>query len=116
MEATVKLLDLNVLTPTSQPITVANLGQPVLFAVDLANNALVKQQYTYILQIKDQNGFVVSLSWVIDFVNVRQLTKSSIAWVPLDRGAYTAEAFVWKGIDDPVPLSFSTQVKTLTAE
>ncbi len=114
LEETVNLMDLSILNQGNQPTRSVNVGEPALFTITAGNNALVRQQYMYILQIKDQNGFVVSISWIINLVDVRQNTKSTIAWVPLERGSYTAEAFMWKSLDEAIPLSFRTLSKTLT--
>ncbi len=114
LEETVNLTGLNVLNGVNQPTRSVNVGGPALFTITVTNNALVRQQYTYILQVKDQNGFVVSLSWIINSVAVRENTRSTVAWVPLERGSYTAEAFVWKSLDEAIPLSFKTLSITLT--
>jgi len=113
LEETVNLMDLNILNQGNQLTRSVNVGEPVLFTINVGNNALVRQQYMYILQIKDQKGFVVSISWIINFIDVREITKSTIAWVPIDKGSYTAEAFVWKSLDAAIPLSFKTLSKTL---
>jgi hypothetical protein len=113
VQETVNLTELSVLNQNNQPVNSVAFGQPVLFMVSLANNILERHQYMYILQIKDHNGFVVSLSWAIDSLEVRESSSATIAWVPLESGTYEAEAFIWNNLEEAVPLSFRTVSNTL---
>ena len=114
-EETVNLTELTVLDQNNQLINSANVGEPILFTISVTSNGIERQQYMYILQIKDQNGYVLSLSWVIDSLDVRESSSASIAWVAEERGTYQADAFVWKNLDEAVPLSFRTLNKTFQA-
>jgi hypothetical protein len=114
VQETVELNEFNAFNQNNQPTSSVAPGEPVLFAISLANNILERQQYMYILQIKDQNGFVVSISWAIDSLGVREDGSSSIAWVAVERGAYEAEAFIWKNLEEAAPLSFKTLSRTLS--
>jgi len=115
LQETVNLVDLNTLNQRNRLADSVNIGEPILFTINVTNNIPERQQYMYILQIKDQNGFVMSLSWIIDSLDVRESSSATIAWVPLDSGRYQAEAFVWKNLEEAVPLSFRTLVKTFGA-
>ena len=115
VEETVNLTELNVLNQNNQLTNSVDVGEPVLLTISVTNNLLEREQYMYILQIKDQNDFVVSLSWVIDSLGVRESGSATIAWVPLDEGTYKAEAFVWKNLEEAIPLSFRTLNKTFRA-
>jgi hypothetical protein len=112
LQETVNLTDLNTLNQQNRLTDSVNVGEPILFTVSVTNNIPERQQYMYILQVKDQNGFVVSLAWVIDVLDVRESSTSTIAWVALESGRYQAEAFVWKSLEEAIPLSFRTQVRT----
>ncbi|MGH9877944.1 MAG: hypothetical protein ACRD5H_09915 [Nitrososphaerales archaeon] len=114
VQETVKLIELNAFNQNNQPVGSVALGEPVLFAISLANNILERQEYMYILQIKDKNGFVVSLSWAIDSLGVREDSSAKIAWVAVESGMYEAEAFVWNNLEEAAPLSFSTLSSTLS--
>lgn len=113
VQETVNLTEFNVLNQNSQPVSSGVVGQPFLFAISLTNNILEREEYMYILQIKDQNGFVVSLSWAIDSLGVRESSSASIAWVPVEGGTYEAEAFVWNNLEEAAPLAFKTLSSTL---
>jgi len=112
LEETVNLTELNALNQNNQLTNSVVIGEPVLLTVSITNNILERQQFMYILQIKDQNGFVVSLSWIIDSLDARETNTATIAWVPLDTGTYEAEAFIWKNLEEAIPLSFRTLNRT----
>lgn len=114
VQETVKLIELNAFNQNNEPASSVAVGEPVLFSISLANNILERQQYMYILQIKDHNGFVVSISWAIDSLGVRESSSSAIAWVAVERGMYEAEAFVWNNLEEAAPLSFRTLSSTLS--
>lgn len=109
IEEVVNLSDLSVFDQNNRAANSIDVGEPALFEINLSNNILERLQYTYILQIKDQNDFVVSLSWSVGSLDVRESSTATIAWIPLEKGTYRAEAFVWKDINDPVPMAFRTQ-------
>ena len=113
VQETVNLTEFNVLNKNNQPASSVVVGQPVLFTISLANNILEREEYMYILQIKDQSGFVVTLSWAIDSLGVRESSTAAIAWVPIEGGTYEAEAFVWNNLEEAAPLSFKTLSNTL---
>lgn len=115
LQETVNLTELSVLNENNRSVKSVDVGDPVLFRINVTNNIPERQQYMYILQIKDQNDFVVSLSWVIDFLDARESDSAAIAWVPLEEGSYEAETFVWKNLEEAVPLSFRTLHKTFKA-
>ncbi|WP_100182547.1 hypothetical protein [Candidatus Nitrosotenuis aquarius] len=74
-----------------------------------------KQDFTNIIQITDQNGAVVSLSWIVGNLNAGQNFEISQSWTPKHKGQYTVEAFVWKSLDDASPLA-QAQVQTVTIQ
>lgn len=111
---TVSMTDFTVFNSNSQPTGYVPVGEAALFTVDLTSNAPERQQYLYILQVKDQNGFVVSLSSAVGHIAARENSKATIAWVPEEAGAYAAEAFVWNSLEEAVPLSFKTMSRALS--
>jgi len=74
-----------------------------------------KQDFTNIIQITDQNGAVVSLSWIVGNLNSGQNFEISQSWTPKHKGQYTVEAFVWKSLDDASPLA-QARVQTVTIQ
>ena len=81
------------------------VGQQVLVQSRVGNNQDLAQEYAYIVQIKDSDDIVLSLSWVASTINMRQSIDVGQSWSPDTPGVYTAQIFVWKSITNPIPLT-----------
>jgi hypothetical protein len=71
----------------------------------LINNIDKSIQFAYIVQIKDEDGATVNLSWMTGMLVPNQFMEASQSWIPHDKGKYTIETFVWDSISDPMPLA-----------
>jgi len=71
----------------------------------IRNNQNYDQSFVYITQIKDQDGEVVSLSWILGELSSNQSLELSQSWAPTEFGNYTIETFVWNSLKDQIPLS-----------
>ncbi len=101
----------------SLPIVLSNaFGVPLnLFSVNnqmqingnLSNPQNFKQGFVYLYQIKDQNNFIVSISWVQGEVSANKNLNVSQSWIPQHAGIYTIETYTWVSLANPVPLSDS---------
>jgi len=69
------------------------------------------QKISYIVQIKDSNNKVVFLNWTEDNLVNLSTNNESIQWMPTSPGVYTAEVYVWNGMDSLVPLMDNNQYK-----
>ena len=69
------------------------------------------QKISYIVQIKDSNNKVVFLKWTESNLVNLSTTNEEIRWIPTSSGVYSAEIYVWKGMDTLVPLLDDTQYK-----
>jgi hypothetical protein len=69
------------------------------------NNQEYDQGFVFIIQIKENNGAIVSLSWIKGELSEGQELEVSQSWNPTKSGNYTIETFVWSSLSDPVPLS-----------
>lgn len=92
----------------NRPTATIRVQEPIFVGLNITNTSPEKLDYTYILQIKDQNGFTSSISWSVGVLSPRESRVASIAWVPDELGTYALEVFVWKGVEEPVPLAFTT--------
>lgn len=77
---------------------------------DITNGLSVEQEFTYIVQIKDQNGFLVELKWINGVLEPNMSISQSISWTADEEGIYYAEIFVWGNMENPTPL---TSIKTI---
>lgn len=75
-----------------------NVDQKIQISADVMNNQEKSQKIAYLVQIKDEAGFVVSIKWVVGVeLNPHQKFTQSLSWTPNESGIFTAEIFVWEG-------------------
>ncbi|MGI0056006.1 MAG: hypothetical protein ACREAK_01390 [Nitrosarchaeum sp.] len=77
-----------------------NINQQVQISADIKNNQEKSQKFVYIVQIKNQNGVIVSLGWISGSLNPGQTFSPALSWVPKVSDVYTAEIFVWDVSDE----------------
>ena len=90
-----------------------SLGIPIEPIIDeqiqvvgmIRNNQNYDQPFAYITQIKDPEGKVVSLSWILDELTSKQSLELSQSWIPTEFGNYTIETFIWNSLKDQSSLS-----------
>lgn len=73
-----------------------NVDQQIQVAADITNNQERSQQFNYLVQIKNEHGLVVKLSWTGGELNPHQKWNTSVFWSPEESGEYIAEIFVWE--------------------
>lgn len=82
------------------------VGQAITFNDIISNgNYQNGQKISYIVQIKDSHGKVVYLKWIDDTINPSNSAREQLSWVPTSPGTYSAEIYVWNGMDSLVPLT-----------
>lgn len=69
------------------------------------NNQNYGQPFVFIIQIKDNNGAIISLSWIQGELAPKQDFEVSQSWNPTKTGNYTVESFVWSSFSESIPLS-----------
>ncbi|QUC64888.1 hypothetical protein NsoK4_00975 [Nitrosopumilus sp. K4] len=86
-------------------ISQVKIDQQIQIASDIANNNVVSQPFTYLVQIQDSNNSVVSLSWITGSLETGQTFSPAVSWIPTSSGKYTATVFVWNSLTKPTALS-----------
>lgn len=85
------------------------VGQTITFKDIISNGDYQNgQKISYIVQVKDSQGEVVYLKWVNDTINPSNEINEQIQWTPTTPGKYSAEVYVWDGMDSLVPLTEKT--------
>jgi hypothetical protein len=69
------------------------------------NNQNYEQPFVFIIQIKNNDGAIISLSWIKGELAPNQDLEVSQSWNPTKNGNYTVESFVWSSLSDSIPLS-----------
>jgi hypothetical protein len=89
----------------TQPLKI-DKGEMIGIQAIVKNEQPTKMSFSYIVQIKDEFGSVVYLTWV---QNLSVLTDDSITpaifWFATNKGKYLAEIFLWESVDNPTPLA-----------
>jgi len=63
------------------------------------------QNFVYLMQITNEKGTVVSLSWIQGKFDANQSLELSQSWLPTESGEYKVETFVWESLQKPIPIS-----------
>jgi hypothetical protein len=90
------------------------VNHQVQITADLTNNQQKEQPFAYLVQIQNEEGVTISLSWITGSLAPRQSMSPSQSWTPTEMGRYTAQIFVWESVDNPdalsVPLTITINV------
>ena len=82
-----------------------SINDQLQVAAKVRNNQNFEQQFVCIMQIKNSNGGVESLSWIQGMLTPNQILQVAQSWNPTKSGNYVIETFVWDSLSDAVPLS-----------
>lgn len=74
------------------------VNQQVQITAKITNAQEGDQDFVYIVQIKDENDFVVKLGWISGSLTSYQSFSPSLSWTPKESGVYTAEIYVWDSL------------------
>lgn len=86
-------------------ITNPSANEQLQIVGNIVNNQSYGQDFVFIMQIKDSNGIIVSLSWIQGQLSPNQDFEVSQSWIPSHSGNYSVESFVWNSLSESVPLS-----------
>ncbi|MDA0756286.1 MAG: hypothetical protein O3C04_05355 [Crenarchaeota archaeon] len=112
---TIERLNMNeigILGQTGELIEKLEIGQTGMIFSKVKNTIDFTQEFAYIVQIKNQDNNVISLSWVTGKTIPLQELGMSVSWMPQEPGKYSIERFVWNSIQGAIPLteSVSTEI------
>ncbi len=87
-----------------------NIGDMIVFQYSIKNTADVKQNFIHILQVNDENGITISLTWSKGELAPNELQDVSQKWIPDGPGKYTVQLFVWESMENPKVLDSMQEV------
>ena len=96
---------LQILGRTGDTIEELSVGQTGMIFSKIKNSIDFSQDFAYIVQIKNENEDVVSLSWVTGQAIPSQELGMSVSWMPEKSGKYLLERFVWNSVKGAIPLT-----------
>ena len=85
-----------------------NVHQQIQISSDITNNQMKSQTFVYLVQLKNEEGFVVSVGWISGQLTPDQKLNPSLSWTPINSGEFTAEIFVWEGLQNQRALTENT--------
>ncbi len=106
--------------PIDSPRLVNAFGTPVISHVNVNQQVQISADVTaknysgdfaYIVQIRDDEGRIISLAWITGNIDLGQSFSPALSWTPYETGVFTAEIFVWKSLVNPEALSESATIK-----
>ena len=79
----------------------------------ITNEQNFDQKFVYLVQVKDHNDTVESISWIAGELSGQQNLDVSQSWLPKNSGTFFIETYVWNSLDDPIPLSQFTSTSVI---
>ncbi len=92
---------------TNADLSNVSAGQLVVIQSVIRNNQETQETFAYVVQIKDSNGIVIKLESVEGVIPSAKSFTVGVSWIPEVTGTYSAETFVWRSLNEPVPLSLN---------
>ena len=89
----------------SQDEDKVTVDKQVMVVSDISNGQDRDQKFAYIVQIRDENDVVISLSWLTGSLAPGQTFSPALSWTPTSPGIHTIQIFVWESVDNPDALS-----------
>jgi len=99
--------NLRVIDEYGNSLDIISVDQHVQISTDLSNSSYHEQSFTYLVQIQNSKGMIVSLTWITGSLNSGQSISPATSWTPIISGTYIATAFAWESIEIPIPLMSS---------
>lgn len=83
----------------------AKSGELVVLRSSLVSARGENQDFVYLVQVSDANGFTVQTSFVKGVLEPFQTLKIARSWIPAAAGEYDVQITVWDSLDRPTVLS-----------
>ena len=96
--------DSHVSSEISNQVNTLELGKQTMITADVSNKQQIAQHFAYLTQIKNDDGVVISLSWLTGSLSPNQSLSPAQSWIPTEKGIFEI-VFVWESIDNPDALS-----------
>ena len=88
-----------------------NVNQQIQISVDIVNHQEKSQNFVYLVQIKDKEGYVISLGWISGQLTPDQKLSPSLSWTSEKSGEFIAEIFAWEGLKNHSSLTEYTTLQ-----
>ena len=82
-----------------------SVDQQVQITADLTSGQDRDQDFAYLVQIQNEDGVTVQLTWLAGALGAGATFNAAQSWTPSETGSYTATMFVWESVSNPTALS-----------
>ncbi len=107
----VKVSDIDIVDIVGNKLSEISVGKQLQIQSYLESGQSNEQSLAYIVQIKDEHGRTIFLSWIKGSIQNGQSLKKAVAWTPDLSGNYTVKIFVWDNVINPQPLSEVSKIE-----
>ena len=90
---------------SSNPLKSFQANNRIQIVGSVTNEQNFDQKFVYLIQVKDHNNSVVSLSWMSGELSGYQNLDVSQSWLPKNSGTFFIESYVWNSLEDQIALS-----------
>lgn len=92
---------------SNNPLNSFQANNRIQIVGSVTNEQNFDQKFVYLIQVKDHNNSVVSLSWMSGELSGKQNLSVSQSWLPKNSGTFFIESYVWNSLEDQIALSQS---------
>ena len=82
--------------------------------MDFANTKSESQPFAYIVQITNDIGQVISVSYITGSLGAGQSLEQTLSYIPYEAGNYKVEKFLWSDLNTPTALTSAPVSNTIT--
>ncbi|MFQ5941537.1 MAG: hypothetical protein ACE5KA_07570 [Nitrososphaerales archaeon] len=102
---TIGISELSFIDDNGVESNIHEISEPVLIKSMVSSKVDQSITFTAIIQIKDSQGFTISLTELEFSVPPNEEVEPSLSWIFESPGEFSIETFLWMGLEEPVPLS-----------
>jgi plastocyanin len=81
------------------------VNQQIKIPVDFSNDNSESQPFAYIVQITNEIGQAISISYITGSLGAGQTLEQTLSYVPQEAGNYKVEKFLWSDMNNPLALT-----------
>ncbi|MDH3677663.1 MAG: hypothetical protein OEQ12_05100 [Nitrosopumilus sp.] len=90
---------------SGKPLDSFQVNKRIQIVGSIKNEQNFDQKFVYLIQIKNNEHSVVSLSWITGELSGNQSLDVSQSWLPKNFGSFLIESYVWNSLEEQIALS-----------
>ena len=98
---------------SGKPVDSFEENKRIQIVGSVKNEQNFDQKFVYLIQIKNNEHSVVSLSWISGELSGNQSLDVSQSWLPKNLGSFVIESYVWNSLENQIALSSPTSTSVI---